>query len=115
MSSYAVLVFVVTAVFGYLVGKRKGGLDSQQSQVTCPCMHAVVSVSTDLVFGCGLDSNVICRLSLKESVPCAKKKEQAELELRRVFRAHCFVLLSVLLIQLAQTDSIQTCRSGCGS
>jgi len=64
MSSYAVLFFVVTAVFGYLVGKRKGGLDSQQSQVPCPCMqgtcdvHAVVSVSTDLVFGYGLHSNL---------------------------------------------------------
>ena len=60
MSSYAVLIFVVTGVFGYLLGKRKGGLDTQ---VPCPCMHAVVSVSTDLVFGCALDSNVItgCR------------------------------------------------------
>ncbi len=60
MSSYAVLIFVVTAVFGYLVGKRKGGLDSQQSQVPCPCMYAFVSVSTDLVFGYGLDS--LCHL-----------------------------------------------------
>ncbi len=39
MSSYAVLIFIVTAVFAYLVGKRKGGLDSQQSQVPYPCMH----------------------------------------------------------------------------
>ena len=45
MSSCAVLIFVVTAVFAYLVGKRKGGLDSQQSQVLCPCMLALISSS----------------------------------------------------------------------
>ncbi|DBA76679.1 hypothetical protein WJX79_005942 [Trebouxia sp. C0005] len=32
MSYYAVLTFVVTSVFAYLVGNRKGRLDSQQSQ-----------------------------------------------------------------------------------
>jgi hypothetical protein len=76
MSSYAVLIFVVTAVFGYLVGKRKGGLDSQQSQVPCPCMHAVVSVSTDLVFSYGLDSQ--CHLqSVAERERTLRKEERA--------------------------------------
>ena len=76
MSSYAVLVFVITAVFGYVVGQRKGGLDSQQSQVPGPCMHAVVSVSTDLVFSYGLDSQ--CHLqAVAERERTLRKEERA--------------------------------------
>ena len=75
MPSYAVLVFVVTAVIAYLVGKRKGGLDSKQSQVLCSCMHAIGSVSTDLVFSFGSNS-AGCRG--KRTYPAQRRKSRPD-------------------------------------
>ena len=100
MSSYAVLIFVVTAVFGYLLGKRKGGLDSQQSQVPCPCMHAVVSVSTDLVFSYGLDSQ--CHLqSVAERERTLRKEERAGRT-----RAEASISCSLLCFAVSATYSV---------
>ena len=75
MPSYAVLVFVVTAVIAYLVGKRKGGLDSKQSQVLCSRMHAIGSVSTDLVFSFGSNS-AGCRG--KRTYPAQRRKSRPD-------------------------------------